>query len=79
MTKKEFENAKEPWTFHMTLDPVTGKRNYEYLEGWDWSGYIKSIQADFPERFHYMARNQVARIMFFEAHGITGLGKTKKV
>lgn len=78
MTPKKFRASKEPWTFFCGLDPVTGERNYEYLEGWDWSGYIEGIKKDFPQRFHYSVRNKAANRLFWEAHGVTGLEAIEK-
>lgn len=80
MNKKEFENNSKPYVFFMGVDPETGECNYEYLEGWDWSGYMRSIIDDHPQRFFKSVSNKLAHALSMEAHGITGLpGQTERI
>lgn len=60
MTKKEFENSKDPYVFFVSIDPETGEKNWEYLEGYQFSWMKNLIERDFPERFSFGKLNEAA-------------------
>lgn len=67
MTRKEFEQHKDPYVFFCSIDPETGERNWEYLEGYNYGWMADLIKKDFPERFYFGIKNPAACKAFTNA------------
>jgi len=64
ITKKQFEQSKEPYTLIMSFDPVTEKLLFSYFEGWNNEDMIDKFKKDFPKMFHFHRQNKEARRRF---------------
>lgn len=60
MTKKEFEKSDKPYVFFVSIDPITGEQNWEYLDGYKFSWMVDLIKKDFPKRFCFGVLNKAA-------------------
>jgi len=60
MTKKEFENSKEPSTFICSVNPKTGKVLYDFYDGWNNDFWVKDFRKDFPKMITFMRLNKSA-------------------
>jgi len=60
MTRKEFENSKEPFTFICSVNPKTGKVLSDFYEGWDNDFLVKDFNKDFPDMITFMKLNKSA-------------------
>lgn len=70
MTKKEFENHKDPLGMIISLDPETGKIMYDTYPFGTVDAFLEDFKRDFPNMIHLSTRNKAYIKKRKEAHGI---------
>jgi hypothetical protein len=64
LTKKEFENSKEPLTLILSFNPKTEKVLFSYFDGYDNDYLLEKFKKDFPDMFHFIRGNISAKRKF---------------
>lgn len=60
MTKKQFQNSKEPLVFIASVDPSTGKCLFDAYEWKTAESWLDDFERDFPNMLHFFTYNKAA-------------------
>lgn len=63
LSKKQFEESKEPMSIIVSIDPKTNKLLWSYFEG-NSEDMLEKFKEDFPKMFHFHRTNIAQRRKF---------------
>lgn len=71
MTRKEFEESKEPLVYIVSLDPITGKVLYDTYSYDSADGFMEDFKKDFPQMIHFRKKNKAAGTALMKSFGFS--------